>query len=173
MEKIMIRHTLRIAFVVVAFATPAFCQLAPPPPRTLSLSGPRFGVTALSPGIVDALRERQLEVKPIVTQFGWQAERQFFTRDGGVTALNEWVLLLGGLDQGVVIPSLTWLVGLRSHEGMEFGIGPNVTPGGVALALAAGMTVRAGAINVPINIAVVPSEAGIRMSFLTGFTLRK
>ena len=109
----------------------------------------------------------------MITQFGWQTEKQFFTRDSGISAVNEWVLLLGGLDQGVAIPSLSWLVGLRNRDGGEFGIGPNVTPAGVALALAGGMTVRAGTINVPVNIAVVPSRDGTRLSFLTGFTLRK
>jgi hypothetical protein len=169
----MFRNVFGAALVVLIVSTPAFCQLAPPPAHTLSLAGPRFGITALSPGIVDALHQRDIEVKPMITQFGWQTERQFFTRDSGMSAVNEWVLLLGGLDQGVAIPSLTWMVGLRSHEGAEVGIGPNVTPAGVALALAGGMTVRAGAINVPVNVAVVPSRDGMRMSFLTGFTLRK
>jgi len=80
---------------------------------------------------------------------------------------------VGGLDQGVVIPSVNWLVGIRSREGAELGIGPNITPGGVALALAAGVTFRAGVINVPMNFAVVPSKYGTRVSVLSGFTLRK
>ena len=169
----MIRTLLRTKLLVLTVASPALCQLAPPEARTISLAGPRFGVTALSPGIVDSLHERQIDVKPMITQFGWQTEKQFFTRDSGISAVNEWVLLLGGLDQGVAIPSLSWLVGLRNRDGGEFGIGPNVTPAGVALALAGGMTVRAGTINVPVNIAVVPSRDGTRLSFLTGFTLRK
>ena len=87
--------------------------------------------------------------------------------------LNEWVFLLGGLDQGVAIPSMNWLVGLRTREGAEFGIGPNVTPAGVALAVAAGVTFRAGVINVPMTIAAVPSKYGTRISVLTGFVLRR
>ena len=169
----MIRTLLRTTLVVLTVAAPAFCQLAPPEARTINLAGPRFGVTALSPGVVEALHERQIEVKPMISQFGWQTEKQFYTRDSGIAAVNEWVLLLGGLDQGVAIPSLTWMVGLRNRAGGEFGIGPNVTPAGVALALAAGMTIRAGTINVPVNVAVVPSRDGTRLSFLTGFTLRK
>ena len=83
-----------------------------------------------------------------------------------------WGVLLGGLDQGVVIPSLSWVVGLRTPEGAEFGIGPNVTPAGVALVLSAGITVRTGALNVPMNFAVVPTKVGTRVSVLTGFTFR-
>lgn len=79
---------------------------------------------------------------------------------------------VGGLEQGVTLPSLTWLVGLRSAGGAEFGLGPNVTPAGVALALAGGVTFRSGALNVPVTFAVVPSKAGMRVSMLTGFNLR-
>jgi hypothetical protein len=174
MEVFMVRHLLRASLLVFAVSTPAFCQLAPPRASSLSLAGPRFGVTSLGQGIVDKLRtERNITVRPLITQFGWQAEKQFYTRDSGVTAVNEWILLLGGLEQGVVLPSLSWMVGMRTHEGAEFGIGPNITPAGVALALAAGVTFRAGAVNVPMNFAVVPSKDGTRVSFLTGFTLRK
>ena len=77
------------------------------------------------------------------------------------------------LDQGVVLPSGTWLMGLRTKDGAEFGVGPNVTPAGVALAVAAGVSFRAGVLNVPMNFAVVPSKQGVRVSMLTGFTLRK
>jgi hypothetical protein len=108
-----------------------------------------------------------------LTQFGWQWEKQFFTRHSGVTMVNEWVGLVGGLDQGLVLPSLSWVVGVRNREGAEFGIGPNVTPAGVALVFAAGMTFRTSAFNVPINIAFVPSRSGSRISILTGFNLRR
>ena len=65
---------------------------------------------------------------PTISQFGWQFEHEFYSKQDGPTVLNEWVFLLGGLDQGVAIPSLNWLVGLRTKEGTEFGIGPNITP---------------------------------------------
>ena len=84
-----------------------------------------------------------------------------------------WVFLAGGLEQGVVLPSLSWLVGLRTREGAEFGIGPNVTPAGVSLVLAAGVTMRTGTFNVPVNVAVVPSRVGTRVSVLTGFNMRR
>ena len=70
------------------------------------------------------------------------------------------------------MPSLTWLVGLRSPTGLEFGIGPNITPVGVALALAGGVTFRSGSLNVPVTFAVVPSDVGTRVSMLTGFNFR-
>ena len=165
-----------LALVFVAAAAPVMAQspaIIPSPVRTVSLAGPRFGLTFLDEGVVARLLERGVEVKPVISQYGWQLEKQFYSRDGGSAVISEWVFLLGGLDQSVAIPSLSWLVGLRSRDGAEIGLGPNVTPGGVALALAGGMTFRAGGFNVPLNVAVVPSKAGTRVSVLTGFSLRR
>jgi len=52
-------------------------------------------------------------------------------------------------------------------------VGPNITPVGVALALAAGVTFRVGVLNVSINLAVVPSRSGMRISVLSGFSVRR
>jgi hypothetical protein len=160
-----------------ALATPVFAQsytqpMIPPVAKEVSLSGPRFGLTVLSDGVLAKLKERKIDVKSTISQFGWQFEHQFYSKQDGPTVLNEWVALVGGLDQGVAIPSLSWLVGIRTREGAEFGIGPNITPGGVALALSAGVSFRAGVLNVPMNVAVVPSKYGTRVSMLTGFVLR-
>ena len=162
--------------LALACAAPALAQSGMVPPetsKTISLSGPRFGITALPDTIVHELHDNEFDVRPMIAQFGWQFEKQFFNKDSGVAAVNEWVLLVGGLDQGVALPSLSWLVGVRTREGTEFGIGPNASPAGVALALAAGVTLRAGVMNVPVNIAVVPSQKGTRISFLTGFNVRR
>jgi hypothetical protein len=140
--------------------------------RQLNRSGPRFGVTVLSGAIVDRLRDKfDTEVAPVISQFGWQFERQFAGVEGGPVALNEWVFLVGGLDQGAFLPSLSWLVGVRTPGNFEIGIGPNVTPAGVALAVSSGYTFKAGALAVPVNIAAVPSKYGVRASLMTGFNL--
>jgi hypothetical protein len=170
----MSRGLAIVLFVV--WAVPATAQslvLPPARPRMVNLSGPRFGITALSDGVVEKLVERGVSARPIISQFGWQVERAFYKADSGVSAVSEWVLLLGGLEQGLAIPSLTWLVGMRTAGGAEFGIGPNITPAGTGLALAAGVTFRHGFVNVPVNVAVVPSKAGTRVSVLTGFNIRR
>jgi len=141
--------------------------------KTVNLSGPRFGMTALGQGVVDELQRRSIAVGPNISQFGWQFEKEFYSKDSGLAAVNEWVFLAGGMEQGVVLPSLSWLVGLRTKEGAEFGVGPNVTPVGVSLVLAAGVTMRTGTFNVPVNVAVVPSGVGTRISVLTGFNMRR
>lgn len=167
-----------LTMFLLGVALPAAAQTdnvvnPPPPVRSVNLSGPRFGFTSLSQGIVDKLREeRGITVRPGITQFGWQFEKQFYSKTGGLAAVNEFVFLLGGLEQGATLPSASWMVGLRSPSGVEFGIGPNVTPAGVALAVAAGVTFRSGSLNVPVTFAVVPSQAGMRVSMLTGFNFR-
>jgi hypothetical protein len=171
---------MRIAMLMVSlvsiFVTSARAQsvIEPPPlAKTVNLSGPRFGMTALGPGVVEELKKRSITVGSNVSQFGWQFEKQFYAKGSGLAAVNEWVVLVGGLEQGVVLPSLSWIVGLRTREGVEFGIGPNVTPVGVSLVLAAGVTMRAGTMNVPLNVAVVPSKVGTRVSVLSGFNMRR
>ena len=123
--------------------------------------------------MVAKLSESNIEVNPVISQFGWQFEKQFYAKDSNVAVVNEWVILLGGLEQGVALPSLSWLVGMRTNNGTEFGVGPNLSAGGVSLAFAAGMTMRTGFLNIPMNVAVVPSKSGMRVSLLTGFSLRR
>ena len=175
-------HRIVVLMFALGLAAPALAQSShpaqpapgiPPLAKTVSLAGPRFGLTMLNDRMIEKLKERDIEVNSTISQFGWQFEREFYSKQDGPTVLNEWVVLLGGLDQGVAIPSVSWLVGLRTKEGAEFGIGPNITPGGVALAQAAGVTFRAGVVNVPMNVAVVPSKYGTRVSLMTGFVLRR
>jgi hypothetical protein len=169
-----IRHAARGALLTLLLCTPALSQTTnlPPIAKTADLSGPRFGLTLLADGVVKKLAERDINVGPQISQFGWQFEKQFYTKDSGVTMVTEWVALVGGLEQSVVLPSVSWMVGVRTRDGAEFGIGPNITPAGTALVLATGMTFRAGALNIPVNVAVVPSKAGTRVTLLSGFSLR-
>src|SRR3990172_6062015 len=107
----------------------------------VKLSGPRVGIPFLSDGVREKIRtDRNITLNPVITQFGWQFERQFLGDDTGLAAISEIVLLSGGLDQGRVIPSASWLVGLRTVRGTEFGVGANVTPAGGALPIAPTIT---------------------------------
>jgi hypothetical protein len=170
-----VARALSGAALIAITAAPAWSQtpLTPPISREISLSGPRFGMTLLSNGNVERLKELNINVRPVISQFGWQFERRFYSNADGVTALSEWIPLLSGLEQGVALPSLNWLVGVRTRMGNEFGIGPNITPAGVGLVLAAGVTVRSGALNIPLNFAVASSKSGARVSIMTGFNMRR
>lgn len=159
-------------------APTAGAQTAPLEPiEPMKLAGPRIGMTFLSPGVVRKLRHdiggEHADVGPVVSQFGWQWEKRFMSGQSGLTAVTEWAFLMGGLEQGVAIPSLSWLVGVRTLKGVEFAVGPNFTPAGAALAVAGGVTLRAGNLNFPLNLAVVPSKSGMRVSLLAGFNARQ
>jgi hypothetical protein len=167
-------HAVRTACLTLAMCTPVLSQTALPPiDDPVSLSGPRFGFTALSEGVVKTLKTEGVSIGPALTQFGWQFEKQFDNGSNGPTPVTEAVLLFGGLEQGLALPSLSWLAGVRTKNGTEFGVGPNITPVGVGLVVAGGMTFRAGVMNVPVNVAVVPSRAGVRVTLLSGFNMRR
>jgi len=160
-----------VTFLMLVCSATAWAQSTLPPrlTREVNLSGPRFGLTMLSDGVVTKLKEHDITVRPVVSQF----ERRLLMNDAGGSVLMEWVPLLSGLEQGVALPSLNWLVGMRSASGVEFGIGPNITPVGVGLVVAGGITVRSDGINVPLNIALASSKSGTRLTIMTGFTLRR
>ena len=178
---VRLTRSVLAAAIVATMATPALAQVSmyqqQLPPRVskeINLSGPRFGLTVLSQGTVDVLKnEHDIIVRPLISQFGWQFERRLYTNTDGLTALTEFVPLISGLEQGLALPSLNWLVGVRTPIGTEFGIGPNVTPVGVGLVIAGGVTIRSGSLNVPLNFALASSKSGARVSIMTGFNLRR
>ena len=158
-------------------------------------SGPRVGVTYLTPGVVarinDATREGGVGDRidpsfPVVTQFGWQFEFQTFQTESGATGVAEIVPLLSGLDRGLLVPSLTFVSGLRTPGGFEIGAGPNVSVSPqektdrqddvdvvgadvrLGLALVAGVNARVDGVSVPLNAAVVFGAGGARLSLLVG-----
>lgn len=168
----MFHRALTLGATLMATASAVGAQQPADLMRTLYRTGPRVGVTWLSGTITEKIKtEYKIPISPVISQFGWQFERQFASLENGPVALNEFVLLIGGLDQGAALPSLSWLVGIRTPDQFEIGVGPNATPAGVALAISVGQTFRAGALAIPVNFAVVPSRSGVRTSVLTGFNI--
>ena len=163
----------------------------PLPPRGTGahrLSGPRFGITVLSGETVRRINETYgdctydqqtgqcrydnllSESLPIVTQFGWQFERQMAQASNGLALVTETVLLVGGLERGLALPSASLIVGVRTPGGLELGLGPNLSATGAAYALTAGFSNPVGEIKVPINLAAVLGRDGPRVSLLVGLT---
>lgn len=149
--------------------------------KSLNLSGPRVGVTYLTGEGADVLKNDHGVNTPVIVQFGYQFEKRFFSSSGGVTALTEIIPLVGGLDQQLFIPSLSWLIGVRTADGFEVGFGPNVTVIDNALewksvkpsfVFAGGITLRAGDLNFPVNLAVSRSKESTRFSLMTGFNIK-
>ena len=136
------------------------------------LAGPRVGVTMITPGSLssiirgdvsmfsDEVREEWTgstgKYGAAITQYGWQWESRF--ADGGnVTGIVEWIALVGGMEKGYFLPSVSSMVGLRTDKGLEFAVGPNLSFGGIAMVIGAGYNFKFGKLNLPVNIAYVPS----------------
>ena len=174
------------ALLALLLATPALAQ-----DGARRQVGPRFGVTYLSPGVIDAINDRLGDEEdpepfdlPVTTQFGWQFEIPTFQSEGGLTGVLEVVPLIGGLERSKILPTVTLIAGARTRDGWELGVGPNVAVTGisfvegdrdnsglaVSLALAGGKSIDIGGANVPLNAAFVVGESGIRLSFLIGLT---
>ena len=157
--------------------------------------GPRIGATYINNGTVRDYLEGENK-SPIITQFGWQFETRLFTADDGTSALLEFVPLIGGFDQGLFLPSISILTGIRNATdakmSIEFAVGPNfsitrnwenkVAPS-VGLVIAVGTSIKKSNINFPINLVFVPSvgekhdgkdyETGWKLSLIFGFNSRK
>jgi hypothetical protein len=175
-EDAMPKYSLSFVLLFTCLVAEARAQVMAPqrPPETIGLSGPRVGVTFLSDSVRGTLRDdHNIDVGFAISQFGWQKEKRFLSSPSGFTGVTEFVFLLGGVDQGIVLPSVNWLVGARTANGVEFAAGPNLTPAGLAVAIAGGVTFQTGNLNIPVNVAVVPSKSGMRVSMLAGFNMRK
>jgi len=136
------------------------------------LVGPRVGVTMVQAGSLasilrkdvsffsDDIREEWTgstgKYGAVMSQYGWQWESRF--ADGGnVTGIVEWIALVGGMEKGMFLPSVSSMVGVRTSKGIEFAVGPNLSLGGIAMVIGAGYNFKFGKLNLPVNIAYVPS----------------
>ena len=157
--------------------------------------GPRIGATYINNGTVRDYLDSENK-SPVITQFGWQFETRLFTADDGTSALLEFIPLVGGFDQGLFLPSISILTGIRNATdakmSIEFAIGPNfsitrnwenkVAPS-VGLVIAVGTNIKKSNINFPINLVFVPSvgekhdgkdyKTGWKLSLIFGFNSRK
>lgn len=93
----------------------------------------------------------------ITTLYGWQWESRF--ADGGdVTGIVEWIALVGGMEKGLFLPSVSSMVGARTSTGLEFAMGPNLSLGGIAMVFGFGYNFKSGNLNMPVNIGFVPGR---------------
>ena len=98
------------------------------PKTTLNLNGPRMGASYTIGDAAERLQASKsdggYEMFPVITQFGYQFETQYLSA-GSFQALLEVIMLVGGLESGKFIPSISLLNGFRSSaSGWEFAFGP-------------------------------------------------
>lgn len=99
------------------------------PKTKINLSGPRMGGAMSFGDAAKVLAAKEgsggFNMYPAMFQFGWQFEKQYLSA-GNFQALVEAVGLIGGLESGRVIPSITLMNGFRfGKAGWEFGFGPS------------------------------------------------
>ena len=145
------------------------CALQGLQAQVVQLEGPRFGVSFISDGSTAQMLQRKFDMDSaafamdpngasITTQYGWQWEKRFADNGGDVVGLVEWVVMVAGMEKGMFLPSLTTMVGVRGKSGFEFGTGPNLSLAGLGFVFAVGYNVRAGDLNFPVNLSIVPDK---------------
>lgn len=138
-------------------------------PNRMNLDGPRAGLTLITGETAKRLEEELDVTSPVISQFGWHFEKRFFSIPEGPTGVVEFIPLIGGMENNIVLPSLSLVVGLRGINGKEIGVGPNISVSGIAYVLGGGVTKTIGMLNIPVNGSIVFSSEGARVSLLVGF----
>lgn len=93
-------------------------------------SGPRVGYSFLTGDLKDFATRPETQggmgIYPGVSMIGYQMEKQYIGTEN-FSALGEVLITVSGLEQGVAIPSLTVMNGLRfGKKGWEFAFGPGI-----------------------------------------------
>lgn len=163
------------------------------------LAGPRIGMTLITAGstadfihkgfdYVDEDENKLGETgSAFTTQYGWQWESRFADGGGDVVGIVEWIALVGGMEQGKFLPSVSSVIGARTANGLEFGVGPNLSLSGVGMLFAIGHNFKSGSLNMPVNLVFMPGKdvdssfngedysynTGARISIMVGFNMSK
>lgn len=144
----------------------------------VDLTGPRWGVTVITGEISDEDTLFDESIKDIignppavVSQFGIHFEHRVLSGEG-IEGVVELVVLAGGMDRGIILPSMSLPVGIRASSGWEIGFGPNVSLDGLGYVIAMGKTFDVGSISFPLNVAIALQKDGQRISVLTGYGIR-
>jgi hypothetical protein len=140
-----------------------------------SLSGPRLGLVYISASPGSSFLNGDIRLEDtgdlpedyndiakgaLTTLYGWQWESRF--ADGGnVTGIVEWIALVGGLEKGKFLPSVSSMVGARTASGIEFAVGPNLSLSGIAMVFGMGYNFKSGNLNIPVNFAFLPGRKAI------------
>ena len=159
------KKTIYILFIFTILTFNATSQI-------YNLSGPRVGAVFISPSPASSFLRGDLALDQtgelpqsfdelakgtFTSLYGWQFESRF--ADGyNVTGIVEWIGLVGGMERGKFLPSLSSLVGARLESGLEFAVGPNLSLAGIAMVFGVGYNFKAGDLNLPVNLAIVPGR---------------
>lgn len=143
--------------------------------QSKKLDGPRLGISVLADKLPEVDGQK---IGPVLSQFGWQFEWLIRPENGGPAFLTEVIPFVGGVEYGIVIPSLSVVSGIRFPFGFEFGMGPHAAvhfkgnkPVHPSLIVAVGQTFEFSGVNIPLNLAMTNSSSGQSFSFLFGYAI--
>ncbi|MBZ0265862.1 hypothetical protein K8I28_14475 [bacterium] len=160
-------------FILIFLASSAFAEdptllQTHPTLHGVKINGPRVGFTMFAgQELLDSLDAN--DIGNGIFQFGWHFEWQSVSDNGRGAFLFAVVPLIGGLEYGSVLPSLSALMGLRHVSGFEAGIGPNFSATGTAVVGAVGKYFMWNGLPIHSNIAIAHSEEGERFTLTVGF----
>ncbi|RAP33097.1 hypothetical protein DID75_03240 [Candidatus Marinamargulisbacteria bacterium SCGC AG-410-N11] len=139
------------------------------------LSGPRLGYTWIGDGYSKTELENSKKNSSLA-QIGWQWESRF-SDQSTFTGIAEYIVLVGGFEQGMILPSFSTLVGIRHKQGFETAVGPVLSPAGIGLVATVGYNFTSNDLNIPINLVWKPGfqnndkKISSTFSVMAGFNL--
>jgi hypothetical protein len=126
--------------------------------------GPRLGA-----GMVAQPTDGATELS-LSTQLGVQADAHWDT-GASMDFVLDGQLLVGGIEQGALYPSLATLVGIATKSGFQVAVGPHLSTGEqpLGMAISVGQEIAVGDGKLPIDLLVVPTADAITVTALFGY----
>jgi hypothetical protein len=182
MKRIVQQLVGLVLFGVISItALPAEEEQAPPPWLWV---GPRIGITGViskPSDFDDRIQEFQPKSRqyfPVYSEIGAAVEQSILLGQVGHRLFLQERVLFGGLDQTMVLPSVSLLLGYRAASGLQIGLGPDFSlesDGGdaglaPAMVYTLGWSFTLDGKKIPIVLSAVPipPEGKPRFSLLTG-----
>jgi hypothetical protein len=148
--------------------------------------GPRVGLTGVIAtledfnGFIQAMYPSERSYFLLYSQIGLGVEQRIRLGESKSHLSFQEVLLVGGLDQNIALPSFTIFMAFQSSFGLVFGLGPEIGIRGeeekivptLSLFYALGWNFSFRGITIPVILTVVPTpfERKPRLSLLSGLT---
>ena len=158
MKKLLLTLLVLIAFQSSAQIQYSSTNAANYDSQVQKNAGPRFGLTYITNGKLTKELEKEGVTSNLISQFGYQFEKQIVGNDE-IAGIVEGILFIGGVDQGLFLPSVSGMFGVRNKAAWELAVGPNLSVNGAAMVVGFGKSFNFGNINIPVNIAWVPSNS--------------
>ena len=142
----------------------------------INIGGPRLGLTGIIGNGDFAHELDKNKIGRYYSQFGWQFEFKVVPEGNGPSFVIELIPMIGAVEYGIVVPSITVPLGIRMPNGFEFGIGPNVCATSIdrassSVVIALGKTFSYRGVGIPINFAVAKGSGGVATTLSFGYAL--